>query len=81
MVKTEKDYIDELLKLYPVMSRKEMEKVVERGTAVMTRFLRRDNPRYPRGTTIGGMSALLKNKRFNFIITSSTTKKRYSPQA
>lgn len=70
-VKTEKDYIKELVDLYPVMSEEEMGKVVDQVTTLITKYIRGGH----RGVSFGGMSMIMDGKKIAFKITKTRSKK------
>jgi len=76
-IKTEKDYIDELLGLYPVMSRKEMERVVAASTKILVKYLRQNNRKHPAGVMVSGKSVLLQGKMAKITFTPAHSKKSF----
>jgi len=69
-VKTEKDYVKELVEIYPVMSEEEMERVVGQITTVVTKYLRGGH----RGVSFGTKSSVLEDTVGRFKMTKSTSK-------
>jgi hypothetical protein len=76
-IKTEQDYIDELLEAYPVMPREEMEQLVKAGTKALVLYLRKTTVRRPAGIRLGTKSILLDGRMANFTITPSHSKKSF----
>jgi len=70
-IKTEKDYIKELVEIYPVMSEEEMGKLVEQVTSVVTKHVRGGH----RGVSFGTNSSLLDDVKARFKITKAPSRK------
>lgn len=72
-VKTEKDYIEELVKIYPVMSEKEMGDVVQSVTSIVTKYLKGGY----RGVAFGTQSVILEDRRNKFKMTKTRSVKSH----
>ena len=66
-IKTEKDYIEELIKIYPAIDEKEMGRVVNDVTSIVTKYLKGGF----RGVAFGTKSVILDGKRTKFKMTKT----------